>query len=337
MSIKINGRDLSKRMINGREVIKVMKNGVQVRPSAVPPVFDNYLCFTATKSGTYFKLSWNNNIEISSDKNTWTDYTAGDNITLANIWDKVYLRNKSTSVATYAWQFYTSTNAEFEVSWNVTTLLSKYGTDTLLYAGSGNYWCFEWTFHQCSILTPPELPATTLAEKCYQGMFYQSSILTAPTLPATTLAGNCYFEMFELCQRLTNAPQLPATTLATNCYYRMFRDCSNLTTAPSLPATTLAKRCYYMMFYDCDSLTQIPELPATTLPDECYYRMFRESYGIKIYRTQDSSHPNEYRIPKSWTGIVGTDSITGMFTNTWGEVTGTPTIDRTYYTSNTIV
>ena len=59
-------------------------------------------------------------------------------------------------------------------------------------------------FYNCrSLITAPELPATTLTNYCYDSMFYGcTSLVTAPTLPATTLAGYCYQNMFDGCSSL---------------------------------------------------------------------------------------------------------------------------------------
>ena len=138
--------------------------------------------------------------------------------------------------------------------------------------------CYEFMFRGCSSLTQaPALPATTLANKCYEYMFRGCTSLTQASsiLPATTLADFCYDYMFYGCSSLTRAPELPATTLATLCYSSMFSGCSSLTQAPALPATTLADYCYQQMFSGCSSLTQAPALPATTLTTACYSVMFQ--------------------------------------------------------------
>ena len=100
-------------------------------------------------------------------------------------------------------------------------------------------------------------------------------------------------------------------TMANFCYYYMFRDCTSLTTAPSLPATTLALSCYISMFYGCTS--------------------------IKLAISKSREYDKEYRIPKSGNGVTATSALNNMFTRTGGTFTGTPSINTTYYTSNTIV
>ena len=154
-----------------------------------------------------------------------------------------------------------------------------------------------------------------LGSYAFAHMFYNcTSLTTAPTLPATTLANNCY-----------------------NCYNGMFRGCTSLTTAPALPATTLASACFAHMFYNCTSLTTAPALPATTLANNCYDAMFYSCTKIKISTTKTGSYQTAYRVPTIGTGVTATNALTNMFTDTSGTFTGTPNINTTYYTENTIV
>ena len=126
-------------------------------------------------------------------------------------------------------------------------------------------------------------------------------------------------------------------TMANYCYSSMFYGCTSLTTAPSLPATTLANYCYSSMFYGCTSLTTAPSLPATTLANRCYLSMFYGCTKIKVAVSKSSEYDKEYRIPKSGNGVTATSALIGMFKLTGGTFTGTPEINTTYYTSNTIV
>lgn len=153
----------------------------------------------------------------------------------------------------------------------------------------------------------------------------------------TTVSSYCYFYIFQWCTSLTASPELPATTLALNCYYDMFFWCTSLTTAPTLPATTLAERCYREMFYQCTSLTTLPSLPATTLTNYCYQYMFYWCSKIKLSTTQTWEYQTPYRIPTTWTWTAGSNSLASMFANTWWTFTWTPSINTTYYTSNTVV
>jgi hypothetical protein len=131
------------------------------------------------------------------------------------------------------------------------------------------------------------------------------------------------------------AGQHPA--MAHSCYRSMFYACTSLTTAPSLPATKLVSFCYHSMFYDCTSLTTAPSLPATKLVTSCYYSMFYGCTSIKLAVSQSSEYDKEYRIPKSGNGVTARSALNNMFAQTGGTFTGTPKINTTYYTSNTIV
>ena len=284
-----------------------------------------------------FNKNWNPTVvelEISTDWTTWTDYTIGDTITLANVWDKVYMRNKSetdTWFTTSNWSYY-----RFSMSWKIgasgdtTSLLNKNGTTTL-----SNY-CFYGLFNWCtSLTTPPELPATTLADYCYNYMFYWcTNLTTAPELPATTLAYFCYEMMFSWCTSLTTPPELPATTLDSSCYRDMFSWCTSLTTVPELPATTLANSCYRGMFSWCTSLTTLPELPATTLVTYCYYEMFYRCTSIKVSQTQVWEYQIPYRIPTTWTWTSASRARDRMLMDTWWTFTSAPALNTTYYLRN---
>ena len=197
--------------------------------------------------------------------------------------------------------------------------------------------CYNSMFSSCTKLTQaPALPATTLADRCYYRMFYRCTKLTqAPALPATTLADYCYYSMFSSCTGLTQAPALPATTLAANCYDGMFSGCTGLTQAPALPATTLAFRCYQYMFEKCTGLTQAPALPATKLVNYCYQYMFSGCTKIKLSNTQTGEYTQVYRIPTTGTGTTATNALYDMFASTGGTFTGAPSINTTYYLSNT--
>lgn len=127
------------------------------------------------------------------------------------------------------------------------------------------------------------------------------------------------------------------TTLSARCFYDLFLDCTSLTTTPKLSATTLAGYCYQNMFRWCTSLTSLPKLPATTLAEYCYQNMFRLCSNIKISLSKTWDYQTEYRIPTTWTGTTWTNSMSNMFYETWWTFKWAPTINTTYYTSNTVV
>ena len=67
--------------------------------------------------------------------------------------------------------------------------------------------------------------------------------------------------------------------------------------------------------------------------------MFKGCTKIKLSTTSTSPYTKTYRIPYSGTGVMFTSgsSSTNMFANTGGTFTGTPSINTTYYTSNTVI
>ena len=164
-------------------------------------------------------------------------------------------------------------SGKVKASGNIMSLIDNGACNTLTIPSNN---CFRELFIDCtSLITPPELPATTLASYCYNGMFQNcTSLTTAPELPATTLTNYCYAYMFYNCASLTTAPELPATTLKIMCYHSMFYGCISLVYPPSLPATTLDYACYASMFFYCSSLVYPPVLPANTLVAGCYSNMF---------------------------------------------------------------
>ena len=94
--------------------------------------------------------------------------------------------------------------------------------------GASSYGCMFW---DCTNLLygPKSLPGTLTGSEACSGMFRNcTSLITAPELPATTLTSGCYYQMFYNCTSLITAPELPATTLTSNCYRGMFYTCSKL-------------------------------------------------------------------------------------------------------------
>ena len=278
----------------------------------------SYLTFKSPSSFT-LKVNdttkhWNGTLEYSTNASTWTTWDGTTTLSSATKGSSnvLYLRGTGNTRITgsnsnYKWVL---TGSNIKCIGNIENLLD-YATVT-----AGNH--------------------PTMASNCYRIMFSGCTSLTqAPSLPATTLAEGCYQDMFLGCTSLTQAPALPATTLTTYCYSHMFQGCTSLTQAPSLPATTLAGHCYPAMFRDCTALTQAPALPATTLTSYCYAYMFQGCTSLKLSSTNTGEYIQEYRIPSSGTGTVGTDSLYNMFAYTGGTFKGTPEINTTYYLSNT--
>lgn len=160
---------------------------------------------------------------------SWTPYTIGDTITLANVGDEVYFRatsganNKFGTDASNYHQFVMT--GEIEANYSINFLLNQNGSDSTL---ADNSYLFYKLFSGCSALTKaPELPETTMDEACYAYMFQGTSIEDMPKMPVATLDVDCYKGMFQDNTALTTAT-LEDSTLANGCYDAMFKGCSSL-------------------------------------------------------------------------------------------------------------
>ena len=308
-----------------------------------------YLTFSSPSSFTLAvgdaTKHWDGTLEYSTNKTTWDTWDGTTTLSSATSGSNnvLYLRGAGNTKIGYY-----NENEEDYIPWvingtdvrcdgNIETLLDYTTVEAGQHPTMAEEYCFAGLFLRCTaLITPPALPAITLANRCYDSMFNGCTGLTqAPALPATTLANRCYNNMFQGCTSLTQAPALPATTLAEGCYISMFEGCTNLTQAPALPATTLAIECYVGMFVFCASLAQVPALPAITLADQCYDSMFYGCTKIKLSSTQTGEYTQEYRMPTTGTGTTATYALINMFTMTGGTFVETPEINTTYYLSNT--
>ena len=227
--------------------------------------------------GTPYEIS----LEYSTDESQWKPYTIGETITLA---DSTFLLFRDGEHRNHRFSKDTENYYHFEISGpisaqgNIMSLLNRdFSTPLTFY---GFFALFEGS---TSLLSAPELPATTMEQGCYSQMFSGCTALkSAPELPAEVLATNCYRYMFRGCSTLTSAPELPATKMEQGCYFGMFSECTGLTSAPELPAKVLAWNCYGWMFKGCSALTSAPELPATEMKVYCYNGMFANCTSLKF-------------------------------------------------------
>ena len=330
-----------------------------------------YLLFSSSEPftiATYNSLrNWDGALYYSTNAETWNEWDG--TTTLASEMDggeqRLYMRgsgnSKITGNSSSGWRL---TGSDVHCAGNIENLLD-YGAVARGEHPDMTERCYAFMFDDCaSLVSAPELPATELTEACYNAMFSGTSLVSAPELPATELAtycyhsmfhsctslvsapklftteltAGCYYQMFTGCTSLVLAPELPATTLASACYEHMFLNCTSLVSAPKLPATELAEDCYNGMFEGCTSLTTLPKLPATILVSQCYAGMFRRCTNIKLSTTQSTEYPTPYRIPTEGTGTTERISwMSVMFYQTGGMFAGTPELNTTYYTSNTVI
>lgn len=266
-------------------------NGVPTGWTIQSEVVWEGLTFTALEPSTIQYIpSSVSTAQCSFNKVNWF---SADNETLElNKGEKVYFKGNITGNQGE------SNYARFTITGNVAasgSIMSMQAGDPYDKTLNYNYEFYRLLYNCTSLVTAPELPATTLKSSCYDGLFYNcTSIVNAPDLPATTLTDFCYRTMFKGCTSLITAPDLPVNIIKTGCYISMFNGCTSIKTAPNvLPATTLENFCYSYMFSGCTNLVKAPVLPATKLRADCYKGMFEgcsKLNYIKCYAKEYNSN-----------------------------------------------
>lgn len=299
---------------------------ISVSVRAIPPEVpeDAIICYSPEPFmlTTYnLEKHWDGSVFYSTDYSTWNTWNGAVGISAekSGDWYKLYLRGASNTRLTVG---NASLSPDPSGSW-------RFAGNSIKLCGNLNT-LLSYSQHSSSRI---------IAAKAFSYLFYDASGVDFDvTLPSTSIRSDCYAHMFERASSLRKVPELPATTLYDSCYRNMFSNCPLITTAPALPATTLADNCYIGMFSNCLSLTTIPKLAATSLPANCYSGMFGGCGLIKISETQTDEYIYEYRIPAAGEGTAAaTSSLYGMFRDTGGTFSGTPTINTTYYTSNAVI
>ena len=173
------------------------------------------LCFTAEQDGSSVSLiGWNDDmydqidifasLQYSTDNSTWQEWD-GHVINLA-AGQKVYIKalnpNPDGMTKNYKMQYHKFIfEGKIAASGNIQYLLEDSGSRVDVPASA-----YYSLFQDCdSLVSAPELPATTLDYNCYENMFLGCTSLTqAPALPATTLANSCYANMFSGCTKFSD-------------------------------------------------------------------------------------------------------------------------------------
>ena len=262
--------------------------------------------------GTPYEIS----LEYSTDESHWKPYTIGETITLA---DSTFLLFRSGEHKNRKFSKDDENYYHFEISGPVTAqgnIMSLLDRDFSTPLSTNAFFAL---FEGCtSLLSAPELPATTMEQGCYFRMFAEcTGLKSAPELPAKELAYNCYGWMFKGCSALTYVPDLPATEMVSYCYNNMFANCTSLKFAPELPATRLDMGCYHCMFEGCTSLTSAPELPATELVSNCYEFMYKDCRNLRYVIGLFTTEPSE-KTTKDWlSGVAASGTFIKSKKATW--------------------
>lgn len=312
VTINVNGNVQSLVVNVSGQGTSITANGDEVWSAG--PSYPPYLTFSSASAFTLETVlndaPWDGTMEYSTDATNWTTW-GGEAINSSANGEVhyLYVRGSGNTVVSGgdvgSWMFGSSSGIACDG--DIRTLLDYSDPENTTMAQS----CFAYLFSDSPLVRAPDLPSETLSTQCYGFMFAGSDIATSPSLPATILAASCYISMFS--------------------------DCANLVSVGSIAAETLANLAMRTMFQNCASLTSIPSLKALDYGTYSCMSMFSGCSLIKISDTQTGEYQTPYRIPAEGTGTSKSSSFTNMFTGTGGTFTDSPTINITYYTSNTIV
>ena len=214
--------------INGEAVLPNVsycedERGIYYNPWKPHDYSQDYFTMRVTVGGDVTWAGNNDNALYYSKDNgtTWSEPSV--NITLSvNEGDKVLWKGQTSSKRFYGiGTFGGGTDVRYTVEGNVMSLLFRdhFKEQTSLEYKS---YAFHRLFFLNKNITSAEnlsLPATTLAElQCYAYMFSGcTSLVTAPELPATTLADSCYSGMFYGCTKLNYIKCLATDISASDC------------------------------------------------------------------------------------------------------------------------
>ena len=140
-------------------------------------------------------------LEYSTDGTQWMSYTIGEKIALA---DNGFVLFRAGEPSNRVFSRDSENHYQFVISGSVTA--------------KGNIMSLLDRNFTAQV---PEYAFFALFKEC-------TSLMSAPELPATTLKVGCYCKMFQGCTSLTSAPVLPAKDLVKDCYLLMFEGCSKL-------------------------------------------------------------------------------------------------------------
>lgn len=299
------------------------------------PAEGNFIKFVSDESFTLnvvdYTKYWDGIIEYSTNGSTWSEWNG--TTTLSSSSDgKLYLRGMgntkitgvsynttSTTLDTHRWVF--TGNADIAGSGNIENLLDyatvEAGNHPAMASG-----CFAYLFNDATIVSSPDLMATTLSQACYQSMYRGSSIVTAPVIAGLDE------EQGNVQKQITIAPY---------CFRYMYMGCSSLQhlqSAFDLQADLTASAAFNSIFRNCTSLVDMPEIIAhsSTIPSSVFQYIYYGCSNIKVSSSSGGEYTNAYNVQ-----LMVTTTIKNALTNTGGTYTSTITPNRNYYTSNRVI
>lgn len=312
VTINING-NVNSLVVNSGEGTEIICNNDTVweEPSGYPP----YLTFSSAGAFTLDSLiaskTWDGTIETSTDHETWTEWLGNRAVSSTSDGTKhvLYVRGSGNTVITGAnesgW-YLDGTNVSCDG--DIRTLLD--------YADPEN---------------------TTMADKCFMQLFAENdNLIKGPDLPAMTLAQGCYNGIY-MNSAITELCELPAETLAVGCYANICSGCTSLTTIRPVGARSLASTCFMNAFSGCTSLATLLAITTQEFAINSCNSMYKGCPLIKVSETQTGEYQTPYRLPANGTATAKSGAFSNMLYLTGGTFNASPTVNTTYYTSNTVV
>lgn len=172
------GNKQIKQIYSGLTEVKSVWNGSKQVWVKEEPVTYAPLCFTAEEANSTLKLVKGKNItdvvlKCSTDGEVWEDFVFGQDYTLANVGDKLYLKSGGSTTFSIGVSYtrdllYFAMTGKIAASGSVQYLIDPEGKRKDVEPN-----CFVKLFYYCNavLTTAPELPATQLASSCYNTMF----------------------------------------------------------------------------------------------------------------------------------------------------------------------
>lgn len=111
----------------------------------------------------------------------------------------------------------------------------------------------------------------------------------------------------------------------------MFDGCTNLIAGPDVSSVILTNGCLAEFYSGCTALAELPVFQQKTFGALSCWSMCYGCIALKLSNTKVEDYQIEYRIPNSGMGTNGSSAFNGMFNNTGGTFTGTPSINTIYY------
>lgn len=235
-------------MTTGKASMRV--GGVSVNPVQINMVCDavintisveRYLTIRAREDGLTASLASDNVFYCIDGSGDWVELSAGTKTPAINTGQTLSFKANYTAY---------NTSRRFSISKKCDVL----GDPMSLYYGSKAHkyntmpynYSFAYLFYRVTtIVDASELKLDrNLKQYAYYYMFQGcTSLITPPELPQTTLQNSCYRRMFQGCTAMTTAPVLPALVLKNNCYEYMLTSCNKFKELTMLATNISAANC----------------------------------------------------------------------------------------------